>query len=157
MCVDGPHALWKDGFRCLMQTGRFIRRQGTGCLRRTFEGMACTVWGQESKSVFLSLGHIPGRLDVMGIVPANVANSPPGRRARVCWLPTLADWQNPRHSGYSCQSKNKGAVNSSWGGNLCSWHLQCFNPERREVVAGHSQEMGHAAVGSRRLRTNCPC
>lgn len=28
MCADGARALWKDDFRCLMQTGRFIRRQG---------------------------------------------------------------------------------------------------------------------------------
>jgi hypothetical protein len=128
-----------------------------GCLHGISEGMECTVWGQESKCVFLSLGHIPGRLDVMGIVPANVANSPSGRKAQVCWLPMLADWQNSRHPGYSCQSTNKGGVNSWWEvGTLCSGCLQCFNPERRKVM-GPSREMDPAVVGGRRLRTNCPC
>lgn len=92
----------------------------------------------------------------MGIVPANVANSPPGRRAQVCWLPTLADWQNPRHPGYSCQSKNKGCE-FLMRGDLVLRASAVFNLERRKVVVGHSREVGHAAVGSRRLRANCPC
>lgn len=43
------------------------------------------------------------------------------------------------------------------GETLCLCLLQWFNPGRRKVVVGSSQEMGQAAVGSRRLRANCSC
>lgn len=42
MCADGPQALWKDDFRGLRETGRFIRRQGaTACTAH------CRAWGAQ--------------------------------------------------------------------------------------------------------------
>lgn len=60
--------------------------------------------------------------------------------------------------GTAVRARAKVPCIPGWGGEtLCLCLLQWFNPERREVVVGSSQEMGQAAVGSRRLRANCSC
>lgn len=79
-CLQMPDADWQ-----------VYKKTRNCCLHRTSEGMGGAVWGQESKSVFLSLGHIPGHSDVMGISLANMANFSPGRRAWVYLPPAVAE------------------------------------------------------------------
>ena len=77
-CLRVPDAAWQ-----VYQETRSCR---PCCIS---EGTGGAAPGQGSKPAFLSLGRTPGHLDVMGISSANVANSPPGRRARVCQVQTI--------------------------------------------------------------------
>ena len=101
-CLRMPDADWQ-----VYQETRSCR------LHRTPEGTGGAAWGQESKSAFLSLGHTPGRSDVMGISLANVANSPSGRRAWVC---SSRNWQTRGILGTAGSAGTKGNA-SLW----CGW------------------------------------
>lgn len=96
-CLWAPDAEW--------QVHQESRNRCPHCISEGTRGAAP---GQESKPTFLSLGRTPGRLHVMGISSVNVANSPPGRRARVCPLPAIQKLADLRHTGHSWQCRNKG-------------------------------------------------
>lgn len=69
-CLQAPDADWQ-----------VHKKTGSCRPHSASEGTGGAARGQESKSAVLSLGHISRCSDVTGISLANVANSPPGRRA----------------------------------------------------------------------------
>lgn len=119
------------------------------------EGTRGAAPGQESKPAFLSLGRTPGHLDVMGISSANVANSPPGRRARVCWLPAIQKLADLRHTGHSWQCRNKGECEFVMKEDLGSGSLKDIYQERKDMIVGCSREMACSVQGGRSPGTGC--
>lgn len=63
----------------------------------------------------------------------------------------------PKASGVQLSEQEQRWCEFLMRGDLVLRASAVFNLERRKVVVGHSWEVGHAAVGSRRLRANCPC
>lgn len=100
-----------------MSSGTWCRLVGltrSCCLLCTSGGTGGSVWVQESKSLFLSLGHTPGHSEAMGISLANVVNSPPGRRAWVCWLPVAETGRPGGILGTAASEGTKVNVNLWW-------------------------------------------
>lgn len=118
-CLRVPDAAWQ-----VYQETRSCR---PCCIS---EGTGGAAPGQGSKPAFLSLGRTPGHLDVMGISSANVANSPPGRRARVCRLPAIQKLADLRHTGHSWQCRNKGECEFVMKEDLSSGSLKDIYQER---------------------------
>lgn len=108
-----------------------------------FEGTRGAAPGQESKPTFLSLGRTSGCLDVMGISSVNMANSPPGRRARVCRLPAIQKLADLRHTGHRWQCRNKGECVFVMREDLGSGSLKDIYQERKDMIVGCSWEMLH--------------